>query len=221
MTAMTDIDAECELVETLPSLQPADTFCFRCHPQAACFNQCCSDLRLELTPYDALRLRRALDIPARRLLLEYTEVGRDPQNGFPVVMLRMREDEQRTCPFVRESGCKVYADRPGACRSYPVGRGAEFLGGGEIAEQFVLVREEHCLGLDDGPAWTAREWMKDQGMQEYIRYNDRYMSLISRWHESGRKLDEQQAQAVLLALYQSDDLGAVMQLERLAKLIGG
>ncbi len=218
---MTDIEAEREFVETLPGLQANDTFCFRCDPTLACFNRCCSDLHLELTPYDALRLGRALKIPGRRLLLEYCEVGRDPENGFPVVMLRMREDQERTCPFVRDSGCKIYSDRPGACRSYPVGRGAGLLGGGEITEQFVLVREEHCQGLEDGPAWTAHEWMKDQGMEQYIRYNDRYMSLLSGWRDSGRKLDERRAQAVLLALYDCDDMDEALRMERLRKIVEG
>lgn len=217
---MTDPEAEREFVETLPCLEAGDTFRFRCDPTVACFNSCCSDLHLELSPYDALRLRRALNIPGRRLLLEYTEVGRDPESGFPVVMLRMREDDNRTCPFLRESGCGLYADRPGACRSYPVGRGASLDGGGRLSEQFVLVREEHCLGLDDGPEWTAGAWMKDQGMEPYNRFNDLHLHLLSKWRERGRPLDEAHFQAVLLALYDADDLERGLQLGHLLQVIG-
>jgi Fe-S-cluster containining protein len=217
---MTEPDTAHKFIDTLPRLGPEDRFRFRCDPTVACFNRCCSDLHLELSPYDLLRLRRALGMSGRHFLQEHAEVGRDADTGLPQVMLRMREDDNRTCPFLRESGCGLYADRPGACRSYPVGRGASLTGDGRLSEQFVLVREEHCLGLDDGPEWTARAWMKDQGMEQYNRFNDLHLHLLFKWRERGRPLDEGRFQAVLLALYDADDLERGLQLGHLLQVIG-
>ncbi|MDA8405004.1 MAG: YkgJ family cysteine cluster protein, partial [Desulfobacteraceae bacterium] len=39
-----------------------DTFAFRCHPGAACFNQCCRNLNFFLNPYDIIRLKKHLNI---------------------------------------------------------------------------------------------------------------------------------------------------------------
>ncbi len=35
-----------------------ETFRFACHSQLPCFTRCCADLKLVLTPYDILRLKK-------------------------------------------------------------------------------------------------------------------------------------------------------------------
>ena len=54
-------DASREFMENLPELEPGKTFCFACHPEVPCFNRCCAELTLPLTPYDVLRLRRHMN----------------------------------------------------------------------------------------------------------------------------------------------------------------
>ena len=47
-----ETDESRELLESLPELQADETFCFDCNPQVPCFNRCCAELTLPLTPYD-------------------------------------------------------------------------------------------------------------------------------------------------------------------------
>ena len=48
-------------------------FAFACHPGVKCFNLCCAKLELPLTPYDVLRLKNCLGLPAGEFLEQYTE----------------------------------------------------------------------------------------------------------------------------------------------------
>lgn len=158
-----------------------DGFTFACHPRVPCFNQCCRKLNLMLTPYDVLRLKQNLGVTASDFLDQYTEIE-NGQNGWPVPMLAMADNPEQTCPFLTEKGCGVYADRPGACRTYPLGRAAK---GGKAAsgpseEAYFLVREDHCRGFEQGTDWTPESWMKDQGLDAYNHMNDLFMPLITR-----------------------------------------
>lgn len=152
-----------------------DCFGFACHPRVACFNECCARLTLTLTPYDILRLKNRLGISSAGFLDEYTETGVEEKRRFPSVQLKMSDQEGRPCPFVSANGCTVYEDRPGACRIYPLGRGSA-RGGREI---FFLVKEGHCRGFDEERNWTREEWMSDQGLTIYNRFNDMWMEIIT------------------------------------------
>ena len=65
---------------------------------------------------------------------------------MPIVKLKMGgEDGTGACPFLAEEGCTVYADRPAACRYYPLGLISVKLKDSEAKEDFhFLVREDHC-----------------------------------------------------------------------------
>jgi len=161
-------------------LQPGERFQFACSRQVPCFNECCRDLNQFLTPYDILRLKRALHLPSHRFLDRYTTLHSGPQSGLPVVTLRPREGSGRACPFVTPSGCRVYADRPSSCRTYPLMRMASrSRDSGRVTEQYVLLKEAHCRGFAAGPDRTAAEWIADQGVAPYNRMNDMMLSLIS------------------------------------------
>jgi hypothetical protein len=154
---------------------PEDGFCFACHPDVPCFNACCADLNLILTPYDILRLKNNLELRSDEFLERYA-VDADEQSGrFPKVMLKMTDRSGRPCPFVTPKGCSVYPDRPGACRTYPVGRGSA--PGGR--EMFFLVKEDHCRGFETGPRWTPQTWLTDQGLGVYNQANDRWMEILT------------------------------------------
>ena len=47
------------------SLALDDRFRFRCRKGIACFNKCCEDTDILLTPYDLLRLKNRLDLSSR------------------------------------------------------------------------------------------------------------------------------------------------------------
>lgn len=155
-------------------------FKFACHPEVSCFNQCCRKLNLVLTPYDILRLKNRLKMTCKEFV-ERHGVVETGQNGWTQVRLAMNQDEEHECPFLSPQGCTVYEDRPGACRTYPLGRAAR--GGKETGlqeESFFLVKEEHCRGFEDGPSWTPQSWIKDQGLGPYLEMNDLFLPIITR-----------------------------------------
>ena len=193
-------------MHSLPALKPEESFCFDCHPDVPCFNSCCADLDLVVSPYDALRLRAVLKIDSAEFLERFTCVAVAPDNGFPQVFLRMREDDRKTCPFVTSQGCSVYPDRPSACRSYPLGRGASLDDHGQIAVRYVMVQEGHCQGFKESKSWTPESWIQDQGLKEYNAYNDCYLGLVTRWMLSRRRMNPDLFGQVLNDLFQADDL---------------
>lgn len=198
-------DESQEFLNSLPELKPGEKYAFACHPGVACFNACCGDLNLMLTPYDVYRLRKELDKPSRDFLQGWCEVAAAGNAGFPMARLRMLDNAKRSCPFVRKQGCSVYPNRPGACRTYPLGRAARMADDGTVVEQYFIVREDHCKGFSESSEWTSREWLADQGLEEYNELNDRYMLLINRFAATGATLDAKKLNIVFLALYQLDD----------------
>jgi Fe-S-cluster containining protein len=121
---MDDRNEKDSFLDSLEGLGANDEFHFACHPKVPCYNECCADLDLELSPYDVLRLRNKLGLSSEELFSRHLNLAVEAEAGLPHVSLKMGDDDRRSCPFVDETGCTVYADRPGACRTYPLGRGA-------------------------------------------------------------------------------------------------
>jgi len=154
---------------------------FRCHPGVPCFTTCCRNIRIMLTPYDIIRLRKKLDLSSQEFLAIYTEPNLLEKTDLPVVTLKMLDDESRSCPFVRDDGCIVYSHRPSTCRYYPVGVGA--LSHRDETEEsgfFILIEEPHCKGFLEDKLWTIREWRKDQGVDVDDEINAEWTDLIVR-----------------------------------------
>jgi len=200
-----DHDATEAFLRGLPELPPGESFQFACHPGVPCFNACCSDLSLMLTPYDVLRLRKALGLSSREFVARLALVAQAPDTGFPMLKLRMRDDiAGLPCPFVTVQGCSVYGHRPGACRTYPLGRATKTNEAAEVVEQFFVVREPHCRGFEQDAAWTSGDWLKDQDLTTYNRFNDRYMLLLAEAKNRGARLSPKQTHLVFLATYNLD-----------------
>ncbi len=198
-------DESQDFLSSLPELKKGESYTFACCPEVACFNACCGDLNLMLTPYDVYRLRKQLNKPSQGFIQGYCEVAAAGNAGFPMAQLRMLDNARRSCPFVRKEGCSVYQNRPGACRTYPLGRAAKMGKDGSIVVQYFIVREDHCKGFEQGSQWTSSQWLADQGLEEYNEFNDRYMLLINRFAAQGGKLDAKKLNMAFLALYQLDD----------------
>src|SRR3972149_122659 len=49
-----------------------DKFQFRCRKGIACFNKCCENIDILLTPYDIVRLKNRLGITSREFIDAYT-----------------------------------------------------------------------------------------------------------------------------------------------------
>jgi len=153
-------------------------FRFSCHKGIKCFNRCCADLRLVLTPYDIIRIKNRLGLSSKEFLDRYTEPQTGEKTWFPMLKLRM-DDKTLTCPFVTPEGCSIYEDRPGACRTYPLGRAASQSIEGEAKEYHFIVNEPHCLGHNEEKEWTISEWKEDQGINVYNEMNDYWAEIIT------------------------------------------
>ena len=207
-------DESPDLLESLPEIGPDETFVFDCGPHMPCFNRCCAELTLPLTPYDVLRLRRQLGMSGEDFLGTFANLRTFPDTGFPLPLLRMLESPDAPCPFVTPAGCSVYEDRPGACRCYPLGRGTR-MGADGVAERFFLVREEHCRGFDRGTARTPAQWFAHEGLKPYNAFNDRYMRLMAMVRATERQLEPRLATTAVLCLYQLDRFRELIETMRI------
>lgn len=162
---------------------------FSCHPGVPCFTACCHNIKIILTPYDILVLRKRLDLPAHEFITQYTQPTYLEKTDMPGVQIKLREDTGG-CPFVTPEGCTVYSDRPSACRYYPVGMADFHEGGKEDAEEekfFFIVKEPHCKGFEEDKEWTVREWRQDQGVDLRDEMNKEWLRLIMRRKSFGHQ----------------------------------
>jgi len=140
-----------------------DTFFFQCHPDISCFNLCCRNLNLFLYPYDVLRMKNSLGISSDLFLEKYVDIVFRDNSFFPDVLLRMNENEKKTCPFLTDDGCGIYADRPNTCRWFPIETGVILGKQGREAESVYFFRTPNfCKGACEKKAWTIRTWSRDQ-----------------------------------------------------------
>jgi len=186
-------------------LTGTDTFKFRCHSELSCFNTCCSNKHLPLTPYDILRIKTNLDIHSDDFLARYVVYRPDPASGFPILSIKMLE-EDAVCPFVTPEGCAIYHDRPTACRLYPLGRSSGLdRKEGKPEAFFSMLPITHCRGLKETKSWTIARWVDDQGLTPYIPMNDRMLEIL--FHprrDPSTPLSESQQQKVMVACYNLD-----------------
>ena len=158
--------AEKAIMENSPHLGLDDRFTFQCGRHLDCFTKCCRDVSILLTPYDVLKLKKALGIDSSEFLERYTFVMQSKEKKIPAVFLKMSEDSQ-SCPFVSDKGCGVYAHRPWACRMYPLGM-AEPKDPQQAAQRFYfMVHEELCHGHGTGEGCSVREWVDNQGIEPF------------------------------------------------------
>lgn len=149
------------------------TFCFACHSQVECFTSCCRQLDLLLYPYDIIRLKDRLGITSEQFLRQHTRLASSHNPYFPSVMMRMLENGEQNCPFLADQGCDVYADRPTACRTYPLERAVDRTPSrGRPHEYFFVKKHSYCLGHGEERAWTVQEWLRDQKLLAYNASND-------------------------------------------------
>ena len=192
-------------MEDFQKLQLDDTFQFSCHPDMACFNGCCRDLNQYLTPYDILRLKNRLKLSSQQFLDQFTECHAGPRSGLPVVSLKMLKEKDLNCPFVSPAGCTVYEDRPGSCRTYPLGRMAVRKPGRQSCREFyILIREAHCLGFTQPRQWTVRQWKQDQQLDTYNEMNDLMLDILSLKRRGQKKLSTEENELFYTACYDLD-----------------
>lgn len=178
-------------------MDPEHEFQFDCSPGVSCFTQCCQDITIVLTPYDVLRLKRALGLSSDAFLDRYTLVMPKQKRLIPLVILKMNEGDKK-CPFVTEEGCTVYEARPWPCRMYPLDMNDD----GTLRH---ITDSSRCLGLKEQKKWRIYEWLMDQGVVPYDDMNRLFSEITAplRAQEEGIE-NPKITKMVFMALYNLD-----------------
>lgn len=192
----------------LPEMfEGSKTIQFRCHRGISCWNACCSNIDISLTPYDILRLKRRLGMSSGEFLLQYTVPYEMEQNSIAGVKLRPVENGT-ACQFMTPEGCGAYEDRPTACRYYPVAllsmrRQDEYTD----IQSYALVKEAHCLGHNEPRSLSIDAYRKEQGLDEYDELARGWRQLILQKKSSGPSIgkpSKQSLQLYFMACYDLD-----------------
>ena len=196
-----------QILEGCPRLGPDDSFQFACRPGISCFNRCCNDVNIFLSPYDVLRMKKRLGMTSGDFLEQHTLLPIHKDMKTPVVVLRMNDDEGKTCPFVTDRGCSIYSDRPWPCRMYPLGLAAQkdTPDGWRGDRFYFLLQEEACQGYNEPRQWTVREWLDDQKIDEYDIWGEQYKELtLHDFFEKGGILSPEKMRMFYTACYDLD-----------------
>ena len=161
------------------------TLQFRCHRDIKCWNACCSNIDIPLTPYDILRLKRRLDMASGEFLNQYSVPFEMDKDGMPGVKLKPVEGGT-ACQFMTPEGCGVYEDRPTACRYYPVAlltmrRSDEYVD----RSAYAMVKEPHCLGHFEDKTQTIEQYRTEQGVAEYDEKAHAWRQLVVKRKSAG------------------------------------
>jgi uncharacterized protein len=172
-------------------------FRFQCSPGVSCFTLCCRDVNIVLTPYDVLQLKNALGISSDEFLEKHTIILSKEKKLIPLLFLKMREDNKQ-CPFVTQEGCTVYANRPWACRMFPL----------DMADDgtFRLITDAgRCKGLERDQAWQIGEWLVEQGIVPYDEMNQMFTSITAPLKAQQPDIDNPDiVKMVFMSLYNLD-----------------
>ncbi len=158
---------------------------FSCHRGVKCWNACCSNIDIPLTPYDVLRLKKRLDMPSGDFLKQYSVPFEMDKDGMPGIKLKPVENGT-ACQFMTPEGCGVYEDRPTACRYYPVAlmtmrRSDEYVD----RSAYAMVKEKHCLGHFENKTQTIEQYRTEQGVTEYDEKAHAWRQLVVKRKSAG------------------------------------
>jgi Fe-S-cluster containining protein len=121
---------------------------------------------IPLGPYEVARLAHNRRMSTADFLRAFTT-----RNG---TALLSREDG--ACVLLDEGGCSVHADRPLACRLYPLGR----IVGANGVEYFVEVEPHPETAGIYGTDGTVSDYVTAQGIDAYSRAADLYHGVLVR-----------------------------------------
>jgi len=184
-----------------------DSIQFQCRKGIACFNQCCQNIDIMLTPYDILRLKNRLGLSSEEFIEKYTVPFEMDGHGMPGLKLKTREDSP-ACQFVTDEGCSVYEDRPAACRYYALGLMSMRKKDSPADEDsYFMVKEDHCLGHNEPRTLTVREYRQEQGVDIYDELNQEWRQIVLKKRSAGPTVgqpSERSFQLFFLASYNLD-----------------
>ncbi len=181
-------------------------FPFSCYPGITCFNHCCKDIDILLTPLDIIKLKKSQRIPSSKFLETHVWIHNLPETHIPLVRLKMKEGDRRSCVFLdEEKDCGVYENRPTVCRSYPLGFGLTNRSFDEEHEKHFMIIEPMCHGHREKQEWTLERWKKDQGVDSFEELNKNWIELVVKLKTSGGKeMKDPQRTWFMMASYDMD-----------------
>jgi uncharacterized protein len=194
---------------------------FSCHKGIGCWNACCANIDISLTPYDIIRLKKRLGTTSTEFLREYTVPYEMEKDGIAGVKFRP-VDNGTACRFMQDEGCAVYEDRPTACRYYPVAllsmrKQDEYTD----TQSYAIVEEEHCKGHQVNRRLTIADYRKEQGVNEYDDLARGWRQLVLKKKSSGPTigaLSLKSRQLFFMACYDIDTFHSFVESEAFGKL---
>ncbi len=166
-------------------LRLEDEFQFHCHPGISCFNACCKNIEITLTPYDIVRLKRRLGMTAGEFVAKHSIPFEMDHHGMPGLRMGTKPGTNE-CLFLTEQGCGVYEDRPAACRYYALGSmGVRKKDSSLVEDVYFVVKEEHCKGHFEPKIQTVADYRKEQGVEIYDEMNRQWRDIIIKKRSSG------------------------------------
>ncbi len=191
-------------------------FQFNCHKGVTCFNECCRNIDIQITPYDILRLKKRLGMDSKELVAQFTVPFEMDGHGMPGLKMATKPNT-KACVFVTEDGCSVYEDRPAACRYYALGNMAvRPKDEAKVDDIYFVVKEAHCQGHDEPVTQTVREYRHNQGVDKYDEMNREWRDLIIKKRSSGPtvgKPSERSMQLFDMCSYDMDSFRDFIQSE--------
>jgi uncharacterized protein len=163
-------------------LTASNSLCFDCHKGVSCWNECCHDTDITLTPHDLIRIGRAVNMTPGAAARMFGREAVHDASGMPVLKLKRVDngEARRPCVFVDPvEGCTIYADRPAACRYYPLGLASVKMKGRDAPEDFYfLIKEPHCKGHEEPREQTVADFRAEQGVEPYDEHNRGWIHIL-------------------------------------------
>jgi uncharacterized protein len=194
---------------------------FSCHKGIGCWNACCANIDISLTPYDIIRLKTRLGLSSTQFLRDYTVPHEMEKDGIAGVKFRPVENGT-ACRFMQPEGCAVYEDRPTACRYYPVAllsmrKQDEYTD----TQSYAIVKEDHCKGHAVAHIQTIDAYRQEQGADEYDALARGWRQLILKKKSTGPaigSLSLKSRQLFFMACYDIDTFRNFVESEAFGKL---
>jgi uncharacterized protein len=192
------------ILRDCPRLSLDDTLDFHCGKGLDCFTHCCRDVSIVLTPYDVLRMKKALHLDSTSFLEKHTLLGCTKDKKLPVVLLKMDSIDRR-CPLVTDEGCSIYAHRPWACRMYPLGLAEPMSPHPAERGFYFVIHEDLCHGHGTGSQRSIREWISSQSIDTFEMMGEPFKDLmLNEFWEKGEPLEPRKLEMYLMACYDLD-----------------
>jgi Fe-S-cluster containining protein len=142
-----------------------DAFSYACHQ----CGRCCREQVITLSPYDVLRIARAVGLSTGETVRRYTS-----RRGS---ILRFRSNGE--CVALQGALCGIHRGRPPACRLYPLGLERD----ANRRENFVRLEAAAGSRGSYGQESAVATFLESQGAIDYFAMNSRYEALTVHFRE--------------------------------------